>query len=211
MDSNGIVIGIVVDIDDPDGMARVRVKLPYLNDATSQWARLASPMAGPDRGTFFVPEVGDEVLVAYLHGDIRFPYILGSLWNTVDPRPATDGKTSENNWRFIKSRCGHIIKLDDTEGNEKIEILDKSGNNLIVIDTAKNTITVSAGDTIHEEAPKITVKGANSVQVEAPTVEVVGGQKVTVSAPQVEMKAQAQMTIDGGASLTLKAGIIRLN
>ncbi len=208
---NGIVIGIVADLEDPEKLGRVKVKFPCLDNQESYWARLVSLMAGPDRGVFFRPEVNDEVLVALEHGDYRRPYILGALWNKQDKPPADDGKAKANNWRLIKSRSGHIIKLDDTPGAEKIEILDKSGKNMAIFDTAKNTITISATDTVRVEAPKIEVNGQSSVKVEAPTVEVTGKTSVKVEAPQIEMKAQAQMTIDGGGMLTLRGGLVKIN
>ncbi|MFI5385008.1 MAG: VgrG-related protein, partial [Fimbriimonadales bacterium] len=79
-----IAIGIVTDNVDPDGLGRIKVKYPWLMDDTSFWARMASPMAGPGRGIYFLPEVNDEVLVAFEHGDIHHPYMIGALWNGVD-------------------------------------------------------------------------------------------------------------------------------
>ena len=83
---NGIVIGVVADLDDPERLGRVRVKLPHLNDEVSDWSRQATPMGGRDRGLFFRPEVGDEVLVAFEHGDPDRPVVIGSVWN-ADRRP----------------------------------------------------------------------------------------------------------------------------
>src|SRR5690242_926559 len=103
---NGIVIGLVKDLEDPQNLGRVRVTFPYLDDQLSDWARLVTPMAGKDRGVFFRPEVGDEVLVAFELGDVRRPYVLGALWSTTDTPPPDDGKAKDNNWRFIKSRKG---------------------------------------------------------------------------------------------------------
>ena len=115
----GVVIGIVTDNKDPDKMGRIKMKLPWLaEDAESTWARIATLMAGNDRGSFYLPEVDDEVLVAFEHGDLRYAYVLGTLWNGKDKPPETndDGK---NNKRVIKSRSGMTILLDDTSGSEK--------------------------------------------------------------------------------------------
>ncbi len=82
---NGVVIGIVTNNNDPQGMGRVRVRFPWRgDDDESYWARVATMMAGKDRGTFFLPEVDDEVLVAFDHGDINHPYVIGALWNVGD-------------------------------------------------------------------------------------------------------------------------------
>ncbi|MCM0593896.1 MAG: phage baseplate assembly protein V [Gloeotrichia echinulata DEX184] len=107
----GVVIGIVTNNQDPEKFGRVKVKFPWLSDDDeSYWARIATPMAGKQMGIYFLPEVNDEVLVIFEQGDVRFPYIIGSLWNGKDIPPLTneDGK---NNVRLIKSRSGHVIRL----------------------------------------------------------------------------------------------------
>jgi uncharacterized protein involved in type VI secretion and phage assembly len=169
--SNGILIGIVDDLQDPEGLARVRVRYPYLGDQKSDWARLAVPMAGDGRGTFFRPEVGDEVLVAFEQRDPRRPYVLGSLWSQADPPPEDDGQAAQNNWRFIQSRSGHIILLDDTAGQEKIELIDKDGLRRVTIDSANGKIEVicSQGDVkVSAAAGEVRVEGL-TVVVEAQT------------------------------------------
>jgi phage protein D len=127
------VVGLVTNNTDPDGMGRVKVKFPWLDDSEeSWWARPATPMAGASRGMFFLPEVNDEVLVAFEHGDITRPFILGGLWNGQDAPPKTNTEvvgSSKVNERILKTRAGHTISLDDTEGSEKITISDKTDNN----------------------------------------------------------------------------------
>ncbi len=188
---NGIVIGLVTDLEDPENIGRVRVSYPYLGDETSDWARLVTQMAGKDRGMFFRPEVGDEVLVAFELGDVRRPYILGSLWSTTDTPPADDGQAKQNNWRFIKSRQGHIVKLDDTAGKEKIEIIGSDGQRQIVFDIAKQKIQVTcdSGDVEVSAA-------AGSVKVDAMTVEI---------------KASKDMTLQASGSMTIKGTTVAIN
>src|SRR3977135_4225334 len=140
---NGILIGIVADLEDPDGLGRGRVRFPYLNDQLSNWAKISTPMAGKNRGLFLRPEVDDEVLVAFEMGEPRRPYVLGGLWSNVDTPPADDGKARENNWRFFQSRSGHILKFDDTNGSERIEVIDKSGSHKIVIDSSGDKIQIT--------------------------------------------------------------------
>lgn len=140
---NAMVAAVVKDLKDPQGLGRIRVTYPHLDDEVSEYARLVSPMAGAERGVFFRPQPGDEVLVGFEFGDPRRPYILGSLWNTVDkPPPGANEKPEENNLRFICSRSGHIIRLDDTPHNEQIEIIAKGGQQRIVIDAANNQIHI---------------------------------------------------------------------
>ncbi|NTW02923.1 MAG: phage tail protein, partial [Oscillochloris sp.] len=130
----GVTVGVVTNNQDPDSLGRVKVKLPWLSDQDeSFWARVVAPMAGKDRGLYLLPEIDDEVLVAFEHGMIEYPYVLGALWNGKDNPPETNSN-GKNNMRTLKSRSGMIIRLDDTDGSEKIEISDASGKNSIVID-----------------------------------------------------------------------------
>ena len=127
----GVVIGVVTNLEDPDGLGRVKVRYPWLlEDSESPWARVMSFMAGGDRGGVFRPEVDDEVLVAFEHGDMRFPYLLGALWNGQDAMPGERGSDADNNVRLIKSRSGHQVVLDDTPGSEKVTVTDQSGNSV---------------------------------------------------------------------------------
>ena len=180
----GVVVGVVTNNEDPDLMGRVKVKFPWLSDADeSHWARIAAPMAGKERGVYFLPEVDDEVLVAFEHGDVRFPYVLGALWNGKEAPPAKneDGK---NNIRVIKSRSGHVIRLNDEDGKEKIEIIDKSEKNSIVFDTSENTITITVDKDITLSAPQGTIK---------------------LDAQNVELKSSADTKIEAGAGMDVKA------
>lgn len=166
----GVVIGIVTDNKDPDGMGRVKVKFPWLSDDhESDWARIATMMAGNGRGSYFLPEVEDEVLIAFEHGDPNFPYVLGAMWNGVDKPPA-DNSDGHNNIRVIHSRSGHLIRLDDTDGNEKIELIDKTGNNSLTIESSSNNITITCNGTLKLQATQgIEIVSQASVKVTANT------------------------------------------
>jgi uncharacterized protein involved in type VI secretion and phage assembly len=179
----GVVVGIVTNNKDDEGLGRVRVRFPWLSGSDeSWWARVATPMAGKERGVYCLPEVDDEVLVAFEHGDASAPYVIGSLWNGKDPPPETND--GNNNRRIIKSRSGHVIRLDDTKGGEKIEIIDKDGKNSIVISTADNTIAISADANI--------------------TIMASGG-TLKLSGASIELTAQAGVTVEAGGSMDLKA------
>jgi uncharacterized protein involved in type VI secretion and phage assembly len=180
----GVVMGLVTNNQDPDGMGRVRVKFPWLSDDhESWWARVATPMAGPNRGIYFLPEVDDEVLVAFEHGDLRFPYVIGSLWNGKDAPPETndDGK---NNLRLIHSRSGHLIRLDDTDGDEKIEIIDKTGNNSVTIKSSDNSVTIACTGRLRLQASQgIEINSDADIKIQANTT--------------MDLEASAPMTIKG--------------
>jgi uncharacterized protein involved in type VI secretion and phage assembly len=194
----GIVVGIVTNNQDPDNMGRVKVKFPWLSDTDeSYWARLATPMAGKDRGIYVLPDIDDEVLIAFEHGDVRFPYVLGALWNGQDtpPEQNSDGK---NNIRMIKSRSGHIIRLNDEDGKETIEIIDKSGKNSIAIDTANNAIAITSDK-------DITLKATNgTIKLEAQKVEI-------KSSTDTKIEASAGMDIKANGTMNVRGATINLN
>jgi uncharacterized protein involved in type VI secretion and phage assembly len=195
----GVAIGIVTNNQDPDGQGRVRVRFPWLADTTeSFWARIASPMAGNARGMYFLPEVDDEVLVAFQHGRPEAPVVVGGLWNGKDKPPADNGD-GKNNMRVIKSRSGHLVRLDDTDGGEKIEIIDKAGKNKIVIDSAANTVTISAD-------ADVAIKSANGkLSLSGASVE------IKSSSGEIALISQAAMTVKAQADLTVKGQVVNIN
>jgi uncharacterized protein involved in type VI secretion and phage assembly len=185
----GVVIGIVTDNKDPDNLGRVKVRFPWLaSDAESPWARIAALMAGNERGSFYLPEVDDEVLVAFEHGVLLYPYVLGALWNGKDKPPETnsDGK---NNKRLLKSRSGMTILLDDASGSEKIQIADKDSQNTVVVDMANKKITITSnGDidiiasqgTITLDAQTVKLNSSGQMDVQATGTLNVQGQTVNI-------------------------------
>jgi len=178
---HGVVIGLVDDLDDPDGLARIRVTYPHLAGEPSNWARLALPMAGPGRGTFFRPEKGDEVLVLCEHGDIRQPYIIGSLWSATDKPPDGTGAAADNDIRAIVSRSGHRITLDDTAGSERIEIRDHSGQQTVVIDGSSITVRADGGQVTIKAAQSITVSAGTDLNLTANGNVVISGATVRIN------------------------------
>jgi uncharacterized protein involved in type VI secretion and phage assembly len=157
----GVVIGVVTNNKDPDGMHRVKVRLPWLGtEDESNWARVVTFMAGGKRGGYFLPEVDDEVLVAFEHGSLEHPYVLGSLWNGKDSPPESNSDGRNDN-RSIRSRSGHIVRLCDTDGGEMIEIIDKTGQNRIRMESQSNRISIEAqGDIlISSSTGKVKIQG----------------------------------------------------
>jgi uncharacterized protein involved in type VI secretion and phage assembly len=194
----GVVVGIVTNNQDPDGLGRVRIRFPWLSDAEeSHWARVAAPMAGGGRGVYFLPEVDDEVLVAFEHGDLRLPYVLGGLWNGQDSPPA-DNEDGNNNIRLIQSRSGHLIRLNDEDGKETVEIIDRTGKNSIVVDTAANTVTITTDKDI------ALVASQGTISLEA--------QKIALkSSADTKIEAGAGMDVEATATLNVKGATINLN
>ncbi len=168
----GLVVGIVTNNQDTEKLGRIKVKFPWLDDTVeSWWARIAYPMAGKLRGYWWIPEVDDEVLVGFEHGDVRFPYIVGALHNGVDTPPQTNDICStfsgadtdntygaystsgqdfngdgKNDLRFIRSRSGHLLIFDDNSGKPKITLTDNTGAHRIEIFTDKKKIVITSSD-----------------------------------------------------------------
>lgn len=183
----GVVVGEVSAIDDPEDLGRIKISFPWRDaEDESHWARMITPMAGSEMGAYFVPEVGDEVLVSFARGEQRFPYVLGALWNTEQKPPKQSD--ADNDVRMIRSRSGHEIVLDDAEqdgkvelvtnaghavtlddksGSEQISIEDKSGQNSVTFDAAAGTLTIEGGTTLELSATNIDIKGDGNVSIEA--------------------------------------------
>jgi phage baseplate assembly protein gpV len=192
----GVVIAQVTGNDDPAKLGRVKLRFPWLSDDyESDWARVAHLGAGPDSGAIFLPEVGDEVLVAFDGDDIRYPYVLGALWSKTDfpPDHNADGK---NQIRLIKTPGGHLLKFVDRENEDVI---------LIQLRDGKKVEIKSEGIQIDDGANKIILDAkAGTVSIEAKST-------LTLKAPKIAIEASATLDIKGGQALSANATIVRIN
>lgn len=190
-----LTTAIVTNNKDPDNLGRVKVKYPWGDETNeSYWARVAVPMSGDGYGSYFIPEVEDEVLVAFVNGDVTSPIIIGSLWNQSDlpPQNNSDGK---NNMREIQSRSGHRITFDDNSENrsEKVEIVSSSGH------------TITLDDTSGSEKITIEDKSGNSIEMDA------AQNKIAISSMMEVSIDAAKITINASGELVLKGGLVRIN
>lgn len=182
----GVYPAIVTNINDPDGLGRVKVRLPWSPDSEGEfyeaWARIATLMAGADRGTWFIPDVDDEVLVSFEAGDPRHPYVVGVLWNGQDAPPESMDGGGENNIKAIHSRNGVNIIFDDSSGQETLT-LETPGGQTIILKDGPGSIECrdSNGNSIKMESAGITVTASAKVTINASTIEVSAGM-VTVNA-----------------------------
>jgi phage baseplate assembly protein V len=186
----GMAVGVVTSNADPEQLGRVKVRFPALSATVeSAWAPVVTPMAGKERGLQVLPEAGDTVLVAFEQGDVNRPFVLGGFWNAAQHPP--QGDNPGNAVRVVRSRSGHVIRLDDTEGAEKIEIVDKTGKNSITIDSASNKVTVtSSGD--------LEVKATGALALSGRSVEITAQQKLTATGHQgAELSTQGGLTVRG--------------
>ncbi|RZL85260.1 MAG: type IV secretion protein Rhs [Rhodococcus sp. (in: high G+C Gram-positive bacteria)] len=209
---------VVTDVADPDGQGRVRVRLPWSPDsggsAYQAWARLATLMAGSGRGSWFVPDVDDEVLVLFEGGDPRRPYVVGSLWNGVDSPPESMDAAGANHLKVLRSRNGVTITLDDHDGREKLTLSTPGGQSVVLEDgPGKITVRDSNGNSVELGAGGIRLTSGATVTVEASELKVTAGM-VTVDAGMSKfsgaVKADAAVITNSvvGASYTPGAGNI---
>lgn len=231
----GVVVGIVRDLKDPQKLGRVKVDFPWLAEsadavtmesgeerAHSYWARVATLMGGAGRGSYFIPEVGDEVLVAFEHGDIDRPCVIGALWNADDRPPETMDGDGKNDIRSITSRSGHRIVLNDSDDQPSILIVDNTGDNSILIDTANNAMTFRVkgnltfevdGDIIMKAKGKWTVDATGDAGLQTRgnlEAKATGNAKLEASGP-LDVKSNAQVTVEGSAGAELKGAMVTVN
>ena len=185
----GVLPALVTDIKDPDNQGRVQITLPWSPDAQGAryegWARLATLFGGNNRGSWFVPDVDDEVLVAFEHGDPRRPYVLGALWNGRDAAPERMDGAGNNFRKVLCSRNGVKVTLDDQDGQEKL-LLETPGGQKITLKDGPGALTIEDSN-------------GNSVKLETAGITVTAAAKVTVNASQVAISA-GMVTVDAGMS-----------
>ncbi len=222
----GVVSALVVDNVDPESFGRIKVQFNWLQEGEqSFWARVATPMAGNEQGIYFLPEIDDEVLVVFEHGKIEYPVVIGSLWSGLN-LPPQNNDDGENNIRQIRSRSGHALSFDDSEGAEKMTLessmlhkiefddsaktisIESEGGNKIVIDDNSQEILIedSGGNSIKMEANsnKITVKSSGDLILEGMNVTIKAGASL-----KLEGSAGAELT--SSAITTVKGSLVQIN
>jgi uncharacterized protein involved in type VI secretion and phage assembly len=193
----GVSVGVVSENRDPEGLGRVKIRFPWReNPDESEWARIAVPMAGKDRGTWFLPEVGDEVLVACDAERIEHPYVLGALWNGKEPPPETNSD-GRNDIRKIRSRSGHEIIFDDgAQGRIDIHLSDSKRK--VVLDPDGILISDDSGN-------QIEIKSLPG------TITIKSNTKLSIQSKVIEIKADASMTLQATGTLTIQGALVKIN
>ena len=176
---DGVFPAVVIDNVDPENLGRVKVQLPQM-DASGQrgyevWARMATLMAGKNRGTWFIPDANNEVLVAFEAGDMRRPYVIGSMWNGTNSPPET--MDTNNNIKLLRSRNGVKITLDDQSGQEHFFIVETPGGQTVTLKDGPGSIEImdSNGNSVKLEAAGIMVNASAKVTINASMVEISSG------------------------------------
>jgi len=156
----GVVVGIVKSLKDDSGQGRILLEFPHLPDGPkSAMAPVATPMAGKNRGFYYMPEIEDEALVSFEYGDINFPRIVGYMWNGLDKPPETDSKN-----RIFLSPGGNTLRFEDKDDAKKIILKSSSGHQVVLDDSAsENSITIqtkgSLSVTLSDAKKSITLSG----------------------------------------------------
>jgi len=239
----GVTVGIVTDNNDPDGLYRVKLRYPSLDNGapggeTGFWARIATFGAGKDRGMFILPEVDDEVLVAFERGEMSQPFVIGSLWNSTSTthlkNKDQDGK---NHKRMFKSRSGHYLefddndkdqveaislqtkagaklRLDDKNGAHKVELRDSKNENYLLLDeeNKKTTLENTSGDMDILAKNKITIKCTELyVETSANAKFKVGANFEVNASSNVKINASGTGDVTSSGTMTIKGSTVNIN
>ena len=213
---HGLTAGIVTNINDPTRQGRVKVLFAGMSKAQeSAWARIVATGGGSARGNVFIPEVGDEVLVAFEDGDTRVPLVLGGLYgsqSTIPPPDVADGKVQK---RELVSRLGHTVRLLDGEATDQkaIELVLAGGLNAVHLGADKTTVTVQKGKalSITVGSTAITVaQGTGEVSIKAPSISLQADQQIQLQAPTVTVNADTSLELKSQMSASLQGLTVEL-
>lgn len=192
----GVAIAVVTQNQDPENLCRVKVSFPWHDKPSeSYWARLATPMAGAERGLVVIPEVGDEVLVAFEREDLRFPCVLGGLWNGKEKPPRSNGD-GRNDERIFQSRKKHYLLFNDGQkglvelAHEKGRMVRFDDDGIIVRDEKGNSVKIDSN--------------ANAI-----TIEAVG--KLTIKAASITIEATGTLDVKASGTLGLRGSLVNIN
>jgi len=206
-----LLVGIVTNNQDPRGWGRVKVKFPTLTEEhESNWARVIGLGAGANRGFYCLPEVNDEVLVGFEHGDIHRPYIIGGVWNGKDPTVETVGETTPNGQvllRTIKTRTGHKIQFVDIDGAQPIggsvNIETAGGHKIHLNDTPQQSIQIQtiAGQqmTLNDDGLTVTIQTGGMINIDA------GADISITAAGAVSIDAGADVSVTAAGAVSIEA------
>ena len=214
----GLQIGIVTVLEnDPEGEDRIKVRLPLINPAAEGiWARLATLDAGKERGTFFRPEIGDEVIVGFLNDDPRAPVVLGMCHSSAKPapEPAKDsnhrkGYVSREKMKFTFDDEKKIIVLETPGGNKMT--LTEEGKGVLIEDQNGNKITLDDNGIKLESVKDLTLKAAKDIKIEGMNLELKAQTSFKASGTGTAEISGASTTIKGSATTVIQGGLVQIN
>ncbi len=195
----GLVTAQVIENCDETRLGRVQVRFPWL-PGYEPWARVAALMAGANGGTYFMPQVNEEVLVAFNHGDIREPYIVGSVWNGRD-QPPKQAASDPVHKRMIRTPKGLQIEFDDAK--QALKISNDKGRCITVgLDTIDIAMDEQKSTAVTlDQSGHLTIKAASTITLDAPTINILARDNVALA-------GQQSARIDGGSYCSMNAAQI---
>jgi uncharacterized protein involved in type VI secretion and phage assembly len=238
----GIRTGIVKENYHPEyeGQVKVEILLREEGANVTEWARVASPYAGKNRGLFLLPEIGDEVLVVFDSGDIHRPIVVGSLWNAKSDPPPSGTHHPLNQIKQFKTKGGHQVTFQEIPGKTSVEIRTP-GKHALLLDDERQSIRLENEDgsnsiEINEQTGVISIKGAqaifmdtggaklrldahsNKAVITSDTIELEGARALTLKAPSMsiqsaslEISSAADLNLHANGAVSLRGTIIKLN
>jgi phage protein D len=199
----GVVTAVVTNTDDPQKWGRVKVKFPWMSDdAESDWARVAAPGVGPEAGFAALPDVDDEVLVAFEHGDFGRPFVLGGMWNGQHKLPPETEGAASGEMPLVRtwhSRTGHLIAMYDNSDN-KIEIITQGGHKISLDDAGKKIEISSSGGlkiTLDDNSSQVAIESGSTVEIKASS--------------NMKLEAGGNLDIEASGQVNIKGAMVNLN
>ena len=194
----GLAVAQVIDNQDAMTQGRVQLRLPW-RPGFEPWARVAVGAAGSQRGLWLIPQVGDEVLVGFEGGDVRAPYVLGSLWNGSDRPPAT-APTDAVSKVILHTPQGHVVQLDDQQQTITITTI---GGQKITLSPQKIELEAGSSKATLETAGKISLQGSTELELKATSI--------SIQATNISVSADASLSLQGSGTASLQGGVVRIN
>jgi phage baseplate assembly protein gpV len=210
----GVATGTVSDVEDPLMLGRVKVRLESIDASDSlPWARVAVPFAGLLSGHYFIPGVGDTVLVAFEHGDVNAPYVIGSLWTAMAPPPLTS-PTAEI--RVIRTLAGNQIAIGERPPTITVQTGPTPAAQIPspASPTASyHTIELGSAGITATTATKIALEvGTTSITIEPTSITLrVGGNTIAMSSSGIEITATGQLEIKASGVCTVQGSLVKIN
>lgn len=235
----GLMTGKVVNNYDQDHLGMVQVEVAAYKEGlnASGWIRVAAPMAGKEKGMYFLPEVGDEVLIGFINNNVNFPCVIGCLWSNKETYPA-EAVTEKNIIKKITTLSGHEIIFNEEKGkesltihtpknltiklldeDEKIAIQDEKGDNILSIDSKGGTIILKAKKSLVLESETIEIKASKDCKISANKINaaaqnevaITGNSKVAAEGGQVDVNAKATLNLKSSGMANLKGSMVKIN
>lgn len=190
----GLAKGTVENIKDDLNLGRVEVKLDNHNkDQKTYWAQVLTPMGGPQRGLYCLPEKDDKVLVGFIAEDPSQPVVLGALWD-AEHEPPDNNEDEKNDRRLWRTRAGHELRFDD--GDKKEIELKTSDGTRVFLNKSTAVMEDSSGNKVEIKDGSITIKAKS---------------KISLEAAQIEIKADSTAKLQAGATCQVKGGMVEIN